>query len=423
MVGATERCWGSFEPHAHLSAKNLSNALLCVVAILPSVAAAAYLYSRCDVEPTSTLSSWFSSPPDVCGDCLPEASAACVRATVACLANAESLEPSACALAMNAPVWLAHVLFFVNVSLGFWLVGLAQRSFWLIDPYWTIIPPLLGHLYHAHPRSEPSIRADVCLFLVWVWSARLTHSYFRREDYKFGQREDWRYTDLARSSPRHWWIVRRARTHAVEPPRDAVEMAPTPPQFLRGRSRTAADARGNLRATRRRPSAVHRHPMGATRHARRRCCHVRVATPPRPRVTPPTRRMSHRPRGRCGLLLAYVADTTLHAYVCADKARPPLLRTGVWRNSRHPNYVGEQLFWWALALYGLAAGAPAISVLWGAAFNSCVLASVTVMTEGKMLREWSSARRDLYREHQQSTSVWLPWPLGWRPARVLSGRG
>ena len=46
-----------------------------------------------------------------------------------------------------------------------------------------------------------------------------------------------------------------------------------------------------------------------------------------------------------------------------------------------------------------------------------MLASVTVMTEGKMLREWSSARRDLYREDQQSTSVWLPWPLGWRPAQ------
>lgn len=45
---------------------------------------------------------------------------------------------------MVYPLIYSNVLFFVNVTLGFWLVGLAQRSFWLIDPYWTLIPPLLG---------------------------------------------------------------------------------------------------------------------------------------------------------------------------------------------------------------------------------------------------------------------------------------
>ncbi len=30
--------------------------------------------------------------------------------------------------------------------------------------------------------------------------------------------------------------------------------------------------------------------------------------------------------------------------------------TGVWRYSRHPNYVGEQLWWWGLAVFAVACG-------------------------------------------------------------------
>ena len=76
----------------------------------------------------------------------------------------------------------------------------------------------------------------------------------------------------------------------------------------------------------------------------------------------------------------------------------------------------EQLFWWAIALFGLGAGASAPDALFGAALNSCVLAAVTAMTEAKMIREWARARRERYLEHQKTTSVWLPWPVGWRPA-------
>jgi steroid 5-alpha reductase family enzyme len=85
--------------------------------------------------------------------------------------------------------------------------------------------------------------------------------------------------------------------------------------------------------------------------------------------------------------------------------------TGLWRYSRHPNYVGEQLWWWGLGLYAVAAGQA--WTLGGAAFNSVVLAAVTRMTEQRMLTCWPTARAALYRKYQQRTSVWLPLP----PAR------
>lgn len=115
---------------------------------------------------------------------------------------------SMCDIAMNHPIAFANLLFLFNVTIGFWLIGLAQRSFWLIDPYWTLIPPLLGHLYRAHPRANfDSTRSTVALSLLWLWSARLTHSYFRREDWKFGEREDWRYTKMAKDYPKVWPLL------------------------------------------------------------------------------------------------------------------------------------------------------------------------------------------------------------------------
>lgn len=87
-----------------------------------------------------------------------------------------------------------------------------------------------------------------------------------------------------------------------------------------------------------------------------------------------------------------------------------MLCTGLWRWSRHPNYVGEQLWWWGLGLYAVAAGEAWALV--GASFNSLVLAQVTRMTEQRMLTRWPKPRAELYRQYQLSTCVWLPsrWP-------------
>jgi hypothetical protein len=46
----------------------------------------------------------------------------------------------------------------------------------------------------------------------------------------------------------------------------------------------------------------------------------------------------------------------------------------------------------------------------GALFNSLVLASVTVMTERRMLDNWPKARAALYGEYMRTTSACVPLP-------------
>mmetsp|Transcript_23857 Transcript_23857/g.56671 ORF Transcript_23857/g.56671 Transcript_23857/m.56671 type:complete len:114 (-) Transcript_23857:173-514(-) len=54
------------------------------------------------------------------------------------------------------------------------------------------------------------------------------------------------------------------------------------------------------------------------------------------------------------IILAEVADTQLRRYM-AQKNKPLVLDTGLWRYSRHPNHFGEQLWWVGLLLFAVAA--------------------------------------------------------------------
>ena len=42
-----------------------------------------------------------------------------------------------------------------------------------------------------------------------------------------------------------------------------------------------------------------------------------------------------------------------------------VLRTGLWKYTRHPNYFGDAMIWWAYGLFSLAAGSyiPLLSSL------------------------------------------------------------
>ena len=60
-----------------------------------------------------------------------------------------------------------------------------------------------------------------------------------------------------------------------------------------------------------------------------------------------------------GVFFETVGDAQLSAYRARPRdERPPVLDTGLWAWTRHPNYFGEFSFWLALALFGIAAAPP-----------------------------------------------------------------
>jgi len=319
-----------------LGRANLLNAALVVLVPLPSIAA------------TWLLFHWF-------GDgAIPPAPA------WAEVSDADGLA----AWLLHHPLWTINLLVFVGFDLLFWVIAVMQRSSWLIDPYWTLVPPLIALFYALHPLADPdATRLALAGLALAIWSVRLTWNYFRREGWRFGLREDWRYEKMRRERPGFWWeqlVVVHLAQHAMlvglTLPFWAMSFVPVPVGV--------GDAF---------------------------CFGLAIA----------------------GISVAHAADVQLDGFMrenerrrAAGEAPMRLLDTGIWSWSRHPNYFGEQLFWWSIAAFGAICGEPWVVV--GTLLNSAVLASVTVMTERRMLAV--PEREAEYRAYRRRTSVWLPWP-------------
>lgn len=319
-----------------LGRANLTNAGLVLATPLPAVGAVWLLFH------------WFP------GDAIPPAPARIVWTDPDALA----------AWLLQHPLWALNLLYFVFVNLQFWVVALVQRSSWLIDPYWTLIPLFIAGFYVAHPLAAPEpTRLALAGVALVVWSVRLTWNYLRREDWRFGLREDWRYAKMRRERPGFWW----EQLFVVHLTQHAMLVGLTLPFWA---------------------IAFRSAPLSLADFA---CFALALS----------------------GIAIAHVADVQLARFMRTNAARrragrdpERLLDTGLWRWSRHPNYFGEQLFWWAIAGYGVVCGEP--WVVAGTALNSAVLAGVTVMTERRMLEV--PERRAAYAAYRARTSVWLPWP-------------
>jgi steroid 5-alpha reductase family enzyme len=99
-------------------------------------------------------------------------------------------------------------------------------------------------------------------------------------------------------------------------------------------------------------------------------------------------------------LARFRTDPVNKGMVCSD---------GLWRYSRHPNYFFEWAHWWAYVLIG---GGAALTWL-GPVAMLVFLFRITGIpyTEKQALR----SRGDAYRDYQETTSVFFPWPPKARP--------
>ena len=112
-----------------------------------------------------------------------------------------------------------------------------------------------------------------------------------------------------------------------------------------------------------------------------------------------------------GVGVEAVADAQLARYRRARArggpgAPGPVLDTGLWRFSRHPNYFGEALLWWGFWL--LALDAP-----WGGTtvFAPALMTLLLVKVSGvALLDAHMAARRPEYAEYMRRTSGFVPLP-------------
>lgn len=106
-----------------------------------------------------------------------------------------------------------------------------------------------------------------------------------------------------------------------------------------------------------------------------------------------------------GVLLEFFADNTLFEYRKRKNKIPgEVLREGLWGYVRHPNYLGEMLFWVGVAISGLSAGAPYWTLLGAIGMIAMFLFASIPMKEKRML----NSRPEAFKKYQEAVPKIIP---------------
>ena len=116
-----------------------------------------------------------------------------------------------------------------------------------------------------------------------------------------------------------------------------------------------------------------------------------------------------------GFLFETVADWQLYSF--RKKAKPgEVLSTGLWRYSRHPNYFGESLIWWAFFLMTITQG------YWWVIVAPVVMTLLLLKVSGVGLMEQGiTSRRPAYQDYIDRTSAFIPWFPKKRDVEMVGG--
>lgn len=108
--------------------------------------------------------------------------------------------------------------------------------------------------------------------------------------------------------------------------------------------------------------------------------------------------------GLCILLSVFaftvqgIADVQMHSF--KKNGGQGFIRNGLWKHSRHPNYLGEILMWWGIGLACFAAMPDKWYLLSGAFANTCLFLFVSIP-----LAENHQARKPGFEEYKKQTRV------------------
>lgn len=100
-----------------------------------------------------------------------------------------------------------------------------------------------------------------------------------------------------------------------------------------------------------------------------------------------------------------IADLQLSRHINNPKNKGKLMRSGLWKYSRHPNYFGEVVCWWGVWLVSFSLAGQAWSVI-----GPIIITVLIVFVSGvPMLEKHYEGRRD-FEDYKKRTSIFFPLP-------------
>ncbi len=105
-----------------------------------------------------------------------------------------------------------------------------------------------------------------------------------------------------------------------------------------------------------------------------------------------------------GFYFQAVGDHQLMQFKKRRKSKEEVLQTGLWKYSRHPNYFGEIVMWWAVFLIVLP-----LPLGWLAVISPLTITFLLIFVSGIPMLEKKYEGYAEFEAYKKRTSVLIPW--------------
>src|SRR5690606_33103512 len=104
------------------------------------------------------------------------------------------------------------------------------------------------------------------------------------------------------------------------------------------------------------------------------------------------------------IIIEAISDLQLRQFQKSNTDPQAIMKNGLWKFVRHPNYAGEILFWWGMYFFALAENTANRWMIVGPVCITALFFFISVpMIDRRMV-----ARRPAYREHIKTTAGIFP---------------
>lgn len=105
-----------------------------------------------------------------------------------------------------------------------------------------------------------------------------------------------------------------------------------------------------------------------------------------------------------GFMFESIGDLQLKNFISKPENKGKIMKYGLWKYTRHPNYFGEASMWWGLAIIAFSSG-----VTYYVFASPITITFLLLFVSGVPLLEKSMADIPGYDEYKEATPIFFPW--------------
>ena len=248
--------------------------------------------------------------------------------------------------------WLPILIWHISATLIIFLFSNIHKNSSIYDPFWHVAPiPIV--FYIANQSSLPNLQLNLVLSAFLFWALRLTYNWFL--NWENLDHEDFRYIDLKNNNKFMAFINDLFGIHLIP---TLIVNASLYPIYVALTSESLNDL-------------VY---IGFML--------IIIA-----------------------VVIQYISDDQMRKFRKDENNLGKTMKYGLWKYSRHPNYLGEVSFWFGIYVFALASESPSLWLL------ACpiVMLALFVFISCPMMDNRSLKRRLDYKEYMDKTPQLIMW--------------